>query len=57
MNDKWATRIVNFTKNLPWKIRRPIYEQIGLISCGGGMTSARELFLTTQKRFRLERTL
>lgn len=36
MNDKWVTRIVNFTKNLPWKIRRPIYEQIGLISCGGG---------------------
>ena len=36
MNDKWSTRIVNFSNNLPWKIRRPIYEWIGLISRGGG---------------------
>lgn len=35
MNDIQATRIVNISKNLPWKLRRPIYEKIGLISCEG----------------------
>lgn len=34
VSDKWVTRIVNYTNKFPWKVRRPIYERIGLISRG-----------------------
>lgn len=34
MTDKWATKVVNYTNKFPWKVRKIIYERIGLISRG-----------------------
>lgn len=35
MNNKWATRVLNYTNKFPWRVRRCIYESIGLIFRGG----------------------
>lgn len=37
MNDKWTTRVVNCINKFPWKVRKHIYENVGLISRGGGV--------------------